>query len=89
MHLSVVIPALNEAGNIGELVQRARAELDQLNIQYEIVVVDGGSKDNTAGEAARAGANVIVYPIPGYGGALRKGFAAAQGEVIITMDSDL
>lgn len=89
MELTLVIPALNEAGNIGELVRRAHTELDGLGIQYEILVIDGDSTDNTVGEASAAGARVVLHPVRGYGGALRQGFAHAQGDVIITMDSDL
>ncbi len=89
MDLTLVIPALNEAGNIGELIQRARRVLDQAGLRYEIIIVDGGSTDGTVKEAQDTGAMAIVQSDRGYGGALRRGFAAAQGEYIVTMDSDL
>lgn len=87
--LSILIPALNEAGNIGELVERCRRELDAIGASYEIVVIDGGSKDGTVAEAREAGAQAHLQEGRGYGGALRTGFKRAAGRYFITMDSDL
>jgi glycosyltransferase involved in cell wall biosynthesis len=87
--LSIIIPALNEAGNIGPLVTRCRRTIAALGIQSEILVVDGGSADATVQEATDAGARVMLQEGRGYGGALRTGFAAAQGDYVQTMDSDL
>lgn len=89
LDLSIIIPALNEAGNIGPLVTRCLATIDRLGVSAEILVVDGGSGDTTVAEASSAGARVIPQQGRGYGGALRTGFAAARGEHIQTMDSDL
>ena len=41
--LTIIIPALNEAGNIGPLITRCRATIAQLGVNAEILVVDGGS----------------------------------------------
>lgn len=87
--VSLVVPALNESGNIGELVGRCRATLDGLGEAYEILVVDGGSTDGTRAEAEAAGARVLAQRGRGYGGALRTGFADSRGAVVVTMDSDL
>lgn len=87
--VSVVVPTLDEAGNIGELVRRCLKVLSALGVTHEIIVVDGGSADSTVAEAREAGADVIEYNRPGYGGALRQGFARSRGGHIITMDSDL
>lgn len=87
--LSIIIPALNEAGNIGPLVTRCRAVIERLGVAAEILVVDGGSSDGTVAEAEQAGGRVIPQEGRGYGGALRTGFAAARGRHIQTMDSDL
>lgn len=87
--MTILIPALNEAGNIGELVQRCQAEAARLGVRAEILIVDGGSTDGTVAEAQGAGATVLVQKAPGYGGALSEGLAAARGAFIITMDSDL
>ncbi len=87
--LSIVIPALNEAGNIGELVERCRAILGKIDLVAEIIVVDGGSNDATRDEAEKAGAKVAIQEDPGYGGALRMGFSLASAPFLLTMDSDL
>ena len=87
--LSIIIPALNEAGNIGPLATRCRAVIQRLGVQAEILVVDGGSADGTVQEATEAGARVIQQEGRGYGGALRTGFKSARGTYVQTMDSDL
>ena len=89
MDVSLVIPTLNEAGNIGEVVQRARIVFAELGVQHEIMIVDGGSTDATCTEAETAGARVLREDGLSYGHALRHGFEEARGEVILTMDSDL
>jgi dolichol-phosphate mannosyltransferase len=89
MDLTIIIPTLNEAGNIGELITRARGVLDPLGVAYEILIMDGGSTDQTREEAAAAGARPVLHEDVGYGAALRQGFREAQGAYIITMDSDL
>ena len=89
LDLSIIIPALNEAGNIGPLATRCRAVVERLGLRAEILVVDGGSSDATVREATDAGARVILQEGRGYGGALRTGFAAARGTYVQTMDSDL
>jgi dolichol-phosphate mannosyltransferase len=89
LDLSIIIPTLNEAGNIGPLVTRCRSTIAGLGIKAEILVIDGGSTDGTVEEATQAGGRVIAQQGRGYGGALRTGFAAAQGRHVQTMDSDL
>ncbi|GHT94701.1 glycosyl transferase [Betaproteobacteria bacterium] len=85
MHLSVVIPAKNEATVIGNLVCRIAA----LSSVDEIVVVDDGSTDGTAQQAAAAGARVISHPYSqGNGAAIKSGARAAKGEIIVFMDGD-
>ncbi|MCU0501514.1 MAG: glycosyltransferase family 2 protein [Anaerolineae bacterium] len=82
--VAVVIPALNEAGNIGCLVAelRERAAAD-------VIVVDNGSTDATAAEAAAAGATVVAEVRRGYGYACAAGVAAAcRADVIAFIDGD-
>ena len=70
----LIIPAFNEA----EALPGVLAELDELDLDHDVVVVDDGSTDGTA-EAARAGgATVLELPFNlGIGGALRAGFLYA------------
>jgi glycosyltransferase involved in cell wall biosynthesis len=87
--LSVVIPVFNEAGTIRELIRRVRAS----PAVTQIVVVDDGSVDGTrdvlAGEAG-ADVRVILHERNrGKGAALRTGFAAATGDVVVVQDADL
>jgi dolichol-phosphate mannosyltransferase len=89
MDISVVLPVLNEGGNLGSLLQRLSSILEHLGLSYEFVVVDGGSHDNTRQVAAAHGARILDEDPPGYAGALRTGFGAAQGEYVLTLDADL
>lgn len=89
IQLSIVIAALNEADNIAMLIPMIRKQVGFLQGAYEIIVVDGHSSDHTAETAQRLGARVEQQVLPGYGGALRQGFAVARGRAIMTMDADL
>ncbi|HYO41644.1 MAG TPA: glycosyltransferase family 2 protein [Candidatus Limnocylindrales bacterium] len=81
--VTAVVPARNEAARIGATVEELRRHVD------EIVVVDDASDDETAALAAAAGAVVICNEARlGYIGAVRRGFAAASGEVVVTVDAD-
>jgi glycosyltransferase involved in cell wall biosynthesis len=83
--VSVVIPAMNEAGAVGPLV-RALAELAPW---HEILVIDDGSVDATAAEAAAAGARVVRHPYnKGNGAAVKTGIRQATGEFILIIDGD-
>jgi glycosyltransferase involved in cell wall biosynthesis len=90
MQMSIVIPALNEGANLRRLLPQLHHVVSTLPSQaHEIIVVDGGSTDDTVAVVQEAGARVVVQEEPGYGGALKAGFAAAQGEYILTLDADL
>ena len=92
MTLSVVIPAYNEARFIGTLLQRIKAvDLTPLGVTPEIIVVDDGSKDETAAIVEAAGGVRLIRMDRngGKGRAVRAGIAAATGELLIIQDADL
>ncbi len=84
--ISVVIPTLNEAGNIRETVTAIHKEVEY---PKEIIIVDGNSTDGTK-EIVRElkFCKLIVEPRRGYGLALKTGFKHAKGDVIVMVDGD-
>ena len=89
MELSVVIPAWNEADNLGRLLPQLHTVLSDLVDEYEVIVVDNQSPDATEQVCTAAGADLVQQTEPGYGGALWAGFERASGEYVLTMDVDL
>lgn len=86
--ISIVIPARNEAGTIGECVAEAREALDALGYSGEVVVCDNDSTDATAQIAHSKGARVVQQPIRGYGAACLRGIEAARGQIVVLLDGD-
>lgn len=85
MSVTVLIPAYNEGPRVAAVVKAVAAA------GYEdILVVDDGSKDDTALQARSAGATVLeLRPNRGKGGAMLEGLRAAKGEVILFLDGDM
>lgn len=81
--ISVVIPTWNEAAALPETLRRLRA-LPQVT---EMIVADGGSKDETV-EIARSGGCRVVMSEPGRGKQLRAGCMAANGDVVLMLHAD-
>ena len=81
-----MVRVLNEERNIGRVIKGVERQLEDRS--YEIIVVDGHSSDGTADVARKLGARV-VYDDHGKGSAIIKGFKAARGDIIVSMDADL
>ncbi len=84
-NITVIIPAYNEAAIIGDLV----TEIKNLYPDFEIIVIDDGSDDETARVAQQAGATVYSHPYNiGNGAAIKSGIRKAAGDVLIFLDGD-
>ena len=88
LELSVVMPCLNEENTVGLCVDEAQEYMRKYQIQGEVIVVDNGSRDESAEIAAKHGARVIAEAGKGYGRAIRTGIAASRGKVLIIADCD-
>ena len=89
LDVTVLLLALNEAENLQVLLPKLHRAVGDLAIAYEVLVVDGGSRDDTAAVARQLGARVIAQALPGYGHAIREGIRQARGQYILTLDADL
>lgn len=94
-NISVIVPLLNEDESLPELHSWIKKVMDENNFSYEVVFIDDGSKDNSWRVIEELGASFLeVKGIKfqrnyGKSAALQKGFEAAEGQVVITMDADL
>lgn len=92
--ISLVLPAYNEADNIEPMVTEATPALEANADDYEIVVVDDGSKDDTAGVTQRVmethpHVRLVQHPVnQGFGAAVFTGFTSAEKDWIFYTDAD-
>ncbi len=87
--VSIIIPVYREAENIADVVLRTCKVMYALDCSYEIIVVDDGSKDETAKRAEEAGARIISHPYNmGNGAAVKTGIRNAKGKILVTLDGD-
>lgn len=89
MKISIVIPAHNEQGAIGETIDTIPLDtLRSMGYSVEVLVVDNNSTDKTKEEAQEHGAIVFNEPTKGYGKAYQTGLNKATGDIIVTTDAD-
>ncbi len=92
--ISVFFPCYNEQENVGRTVEKALEVMEKLNADFEVIIVDDGSSDNTgqiADEIAGRDGRVKVMHHKnnlGYGAALQSGFKAATKELVFYTDGD-
>ena len=93
--LALVLPTLNEAGNIAEALGRVGAALDPLGVQYEVIVVDDGSSDGTQDHVrawSRSHGRVRLLSRQnerGLAGAVLHGWEHSDADLLGVMDADL
>ena len=93
--VTIVVPMHNEIENLPGTLERIAASVTETGRTFEVVAVDDGSTDPTRArlEAMAQAADwlrIVAYsPNRGRGYALRRGFASAHGEIIVTIDADL
>ncbi|MBD2518698.1 TIGR04283 family arsenosugar biosynthesis glycosyltransferase [Nostoc sp. FACHB-973] len=80
--ISIIIPAINEAGNIKEAIATT-----QISTNIEVIVVDGGSSDDTAAIAQSLGVKIISSS-PGRAVQMNTGAVAASGEILLFLHAD-
>ncbi len=93
--LSIVLPAYNEEANVVTAVEEVSSVAQKLAVDYEIILVNDGSRDRT-GELARTELMPRIphfrlvehFPNRGYGGALKAGFASAAKDLIVFIPAD-
>jgi glycosyltransferase involved in cell wall biosynthesis len=93
--LSVILPAYDEEPNLPTLLERALEVLPDVCEEWEVIVVDDGSRDGTAAAVApfvdehHPRIRLLRHPRNlGYGAALRSGFRAARGDLVFYTDAD-
>ncbi|MGB5157420.1 glycosyltransferase family 2 protein [Desulfobacterium sp. N47] len=85
LKISVIVPVFNEAEIIGDLLLKIK----KLYPDYEVIVINDGSTDNSAELSRKAGAVVYSHPYNiGNGAAIKSGIRVASGDILVFMDGD-
>lgn len=88
MKISVVVPAYNEEKYIGKTLSSIKALTVNKDWDIEMLVINGGSTDNTKAVAQKCGAKVVDEPHKGIGFARKEGIKHAKGEIVAFTDAD-
>lgn len=88
MDLTFLFPCLNESETLAFCISQAKKSLEGGSIEFEILVADNGSTDDSREIAIANGARVVNVSEKGYGAALRGGFEAAKGRYVMFADAD-
>jgi glycosyltransferase involved in cell wall biosynthesis len=86
--LTVLMPCLNEAETLGTCISKAKASIKSLGLNGEVLIADNGSTDGSQDIARGLGARVVNVERKGYGNAIMRGIATAQGKYVVMGDSD-
>jgi len=91
--ISVVLPAFNESDMLEETVDAVYKYLESRKEDFQVIIVENGSDDNTAeiGQRLASESEFIDFfhsPIADYGSALRQGFQNAKGDIVVNFDVD-
>ena len=93
MKISIVVPVYNEADGIKHFLEELRQVVENLNHDFEVLLVNDGSTDNTLSAIRSVNwAKIQIINLianSGHMAALEAGLSICSGEVVITMDSDL
>lgn len=88
IELTIVIPCLNEAETLAQVIDRAQRFLTAYGVSGEVVIADNGSSDGSVAIAIGGGARLVPIAERGYGAALRGGIEAARGRYVAMGDAD-
>lgn len=89
MNVSIIIPAYNEQNSIGQTLDAIRRVLVENNFNYEIIVVNDASTDNTGKIALERGARVITHDFNhGYGASIKAGIRQSNYDIVLITDAD-
>lgn len=86
---SIIIPVFNEADSIQSVIEGIQKTFNDTNANYEVIVVDDGSDDETIEVAKKTTAKIISHPYNiGNGAAIKTGIRNATGEILVMLDGD-
>ena len=86
---SIIIPVFNEADSIQSVIEGIQKTFNDINANYEVIVVDDGSDDETIEVAKKTTAKIISHPYNiGNGAAIKTGIRNATGEILVMLDGD-